>query len=212
MKAFNNTSDEEREDSEEINEIDEEIDEEESEENNEESEEESEENELPDLPEISLKAIKGISSALVSLKREDGSPLVTLEQGDNLSNLKFSNGEKILTMEERWFLYEIAWLLSQKGYEITNNYLSVDWVKILGGHNIRKKMLFENPLMDKNKEKFLIDMEIFRNKADVVVGLERCKRCAGKNTISAERVTRSCDEAVSIFVKCMDCGFSWRAQ
>lgn len=186
---------------------------EESEEELEESEEESEEdNDVPSFSTVSLKVIKEISNVLISLKKEDGSALVNSEQANKLANLKFSNGEKILTMEERWFVYEIAWLLSQKGYDITYNYLSIDWEKVFGNYNIRKKMFFENPLLDKNKEKFLLDMEIFTNKSDVVVGLMKCKKCGSDSTISASVQSRSCDEMETIKVMCLMCKFRWTAQ
>ena len=79
--------------------------------------------------------------------------LVTSEQANNLANLEFKNGEKILSLEERWFVYEIIWLVKEVGYEKIINFLSNDWEKVLGSHNIRKKMMFENPLMEKTKEK-----------------------------------------------------------
>ena len=73
-------------------------------------------------------------------------------------------------------------------------------------------MLFENPLMSPLKEKFAIDMEIYRNKSDVVVGSEKCRRCKSESTISSEKQTRCADEMTSIKVYCNDCGFKWTAQ
>jgi len=171
--------------------------------------------ELSDLPPISKKQIKSISKILTGIKKEDGTDLVTKEQADTLAALRFKeSGEQILTLEDRNFLYEIIWLLQSEkvGYEGVYNFLTTNWEKVLGKHNIRKKMLFENPLMSKEREKFLLDMEIYRNKVDVEEGGIDCPRCKSSSTISREKQTRSADEAMSIYVTCIDCKYRWQVQ
>ena len=156
--------------------------------------------------------VKSVGGILLNLKKEDGTALVNKEEAKTLENLKFKNGENILSLQYKWFVYEIIWLLNKKGYEITYNYLNANWETFFGSHNIRKKMLFENPLMESTREKFLIDMEIFRKKSDLTEAGEKCKRCQSESTVSIEKQTRSCDEAVSISIWCQSCGFKWRAQ
>ena len=168
--------------------------------------------ELPPLPPISSKQLKGVVDILISLKDEKGEKLLTKEQATELASLRFSNGETILNLEHRWFIYEMVWLVNKKGYEITTNFLSVNWEKALGSHNIRKKMFFENPLMEGPKEKFAVDMEIYRNKSEVVVGGEACRKCRSSSTISLEVQCRSADESVTIKVTCLECGYKWTAQ
>lgn len=163
-----------------------------------------------DLPSISSK--NSVVNILTQLKKEDGNSLVSSDEANNLANLKFNNGELILSLQERWFIYEIFWLLNKTGYTTTYNYLTVDWEKIFGEHNIRKKMLFENPLMSKTKDKFLLDMEIYRNKIDVVEGGEKCRRCHSDATVAVEKQTRSADEQVTIKIYCTSCKFKWTAQ
>ena len=157
-----------------------------------------------ELPSLSKK-VKDVSSILVSLGG------ISKSEADTLTGLKFSDGEKILSLEEVWFIYEMVWVLKQVGYEKTLNFLSVNWEKVLGKMNIRKKMLFENPLMEKTKEKFALDMEIYRNKVDVEKG-EPCKRCRSENTISKGTFARSADEPEVIKIYCVSCGFRWTAQ
>lgn len=163
-------------------------------------------------PDLSRRVPKNITEILLNLKKENGDNLVNKEEANNLSNLKFKNGETMLNMENRWFVYEIVWLLNKLGYEATYNYLNVDWEKVVGNFNIRKKMMFENPLMSPAKEKFAVDMEIYRNKVDIVEGGEKCRRCQSDATYSVEKQTRSCDEAISIRIWCSACGFRWNAQ
>lgn len=163
------------------------------------------------LPKIS---IKNIQTVLTSLKKEDGTALVTPEEANNLVALKFSNKEPILTLEDRSFLIEVAWLLAHPnvGYEKTRNFLSTNWEKVFGTlHNIRTKMLFENPLLEPARDKFALDMEIFRNKTDVVVGGENCPRCGSQETISSERQLRACDEMSTLKCYCLSCTLRWTA-
>ena len=159
----------------------------------------------------SIPKLNNINKTLTSLKKEDGSALVTSEQADNLLSVKFTNGENILTLEDRNFLYEIVWLLNEKGYDITYNFLSTDWEKILGSYNIRKKMLFENPLLERAREKFNTDLNIYKTKVEVSAG-EKCRKCGSTETVSISKQTKSCDEQVSIKLVCINCKFRWSAQ
>ena len=156
--------------------------------------------------------VKSVGGILLNLKKEDGTALVNKEEAKTLENLKFKNGENILSLQYKWFVYEIIWLLNKKGYEITYNYLNTNWETFFGSHNIRKKMLFENPLMESTREKFLIDMEIFRKQTDLVEAGEKCRRCQSDSTVSTEKQQKSCDESVNIYIFCLSCSFKWRAQ
>ena len=160
-----------------------------------------------------LKSVKNINKILPSIKNKEGNPLLTKEQAKTLSKLKFKESKEIiLTLEDRNFLYEIIWLISELGYEITYNFLTTDWEKVLGSHNIRKKMLFENPLLSKEREKFLVDMEIYRDKVDIEKGGANCPKCQSSSTMSINVQTRSGDEMTAIVMWCTDCKFKWYAQ
>ena len=90
---------------------------------------------LPPLPALSTKATKGITSILSVLKAQNdnntnntnnnntnntnNTKLLTSEEVNSLVNLRFKNGDMILSLEERWFVYEIVWILTSKGYDIT---------------------------------------------------------------------------------------------
>lgn len=154
------------------------------------------------LPSLSKK--ESIESVLKSLKLTDG-------EVKSLKELKFSNGEPILTLEDRNFIYEIVWLIKEKGYDVAYNFLSADWEKVLGSYNIRKKMLFENPLLEKAKDKFYLDMNIYKTRVEVEAG-EKCRKCGSTETISIEKQCRSADEAATIKITCINCKFRWTAQ
>ena len=152
---------------------------------------------LPKLPKN-----ESISSVLKKLD------ILTDEQIKNLTELKFSNGENILTLEDRNFLYEIVWLIKEKGYDVAYNFLSADWEKVLGSMNIRKKILFENPLMESAKDKFYSDMNIYKTRVSVEAG-EKCRKCGSTETISIAAQLRSADEGMSYKHQCVQCKFRW---
>ena len=147
---------------------------------------------------------KGLVPALTALK-------INKDEANSLAALKFNNGEYKLTLEDRNFVYEMVWLLNQVGFEKTFNFLSTDWEKVLGSHNIRKRMLFENPLMEKTRDKFILDMDIFKNSVEVEAG-EKCRKCGSEETISVVLQLRSADEASSIKHVCLGCGKKWASQ
>ena len=166
----------------------------------------------PEIPTIEPKKILSVESVLMKMKNSDGKPLVTSDQAKNLANLKFErSGEEILSLEHAWLIYEVSWMLDQLGYDATYNFLSKDWMKIFGSQNIRKKMFFENPLLERNKEKLLADMSVYQKQTDVEMG-EPCKRCGSENTVAISKQCRSSDEAETIKIWCGSCGFRWVAQ
>ena len=169
----------------------------------------------PDLPKLtkgstSSSGNKGMVSTLLAIKK-NGKSILTNDQARELSSLKFRDGEYRLTLEDRNFVYEIVWLLKEVGYEKTYNFLSADWEKVLGSHNIRKRMLFENPLLDRARDKFILDMDIFKTTVQVEAG-EKCRKCGSEETISVTMQTRSADEASTIKHVCVACKNRWTSQ
>lgn len=157
---------------------------------------------LPKLPEINKGLIQDVETTLVSLNVEK-------DEAKALTDLNFVNNGPILTMEDRYFIYEVLGMLKKVGYEETYKFLNQGWEYSLG---IRKKMLFESPLMRRAREKFQVDMEIYRNKPDPVTHGEKCLKCQSDSTISITTQTKSSDEISTIKVKCLQCGFRWTAQ
>lgn len=157
------------------------------------------------LPELS-KSSKTVSSLLLKVNKN-----MTKEQANNLASIKLSDGDTLLTMEDSYFLYEISWLFKEVGYEKTYNFLNANWERILGSYNIRKKILFENPLFEKTKDKFIADMDIFKNTVQVEAG-EKCKKCGSEETMSVVSQVARCDEQQTIRLYCLQCKNKWRAQ
>ena len=170
-----------------------------------------------EIPKLSDKASRSLGTLLGSLKKDDGSALLTKDQAAALTNIKLSNGENLILPEDRYFLLEVSNMVNKLGYEKTYEYLSnggnQKWDEKLGGFkDLRKKILFLSPLMQPARDKAQIDMEIYRNKPDVVIGGENCKKCGSNQVISTESQNRRCDEISTIMCACLQCSYKWRAQ
>jgi len=164
----------------------------------------------PAIPQI---ATQSLVNLLPSIKKEDGSPLVNHTQSIALASLNFKNGESVLTLSDRYFVYEVTNLLNVLDYDLVYNFLAVDWEKVFGsGPQLRRKILFDNPLLEPARERLALDMEIFRNRVDVSKGAVDCKKCGSEETISVERQIRSADEPMTIRVTCLQCKYKWTAQ
>jgi len=164
----------------------------------------------PAVPQVPAQNLVNI---LASLKKENGSALVDYNQAIALTSLKFERGDNILTLEDRPFVYEVVNMLYTLDYEIVYNFLNAGWEKVFGqSANLRNKIIFENPLLSKAKDKMAMDMEIYRNKISVEVGAVNCKKCGSQETMSVEKQQRSSDEPMTIKVTCLQCNYKWTAQ
>ena len=164
----------------------------------------------PAVPEI---ATQSLVNLFPSMKKADGTPLVDYNQSIALTSIKFSTGEPVLSLNHRYFVYEIVNMLDSLDYDVVYNFLSADWAKVFGNvHDIRKKILFETPLLDSARDKLQMDMEIYRDRLDISIGAINCPKCSSKETMSKERQNRAADEPVSIYCSCLQCNYKWRAQ
>jgi len=155
---------------------------------------------------------QALVNLLPTFKKSDGTPIVDYNQALSLTSLRFKTGEAVLSANHRYFLYEVINMLQTLDYEIVYNFLSADWSKVFPGSDIRRKVLFENPLLEKSKEKQLLDMEIFRTALEIEIGAVDCPKCKSSETMSLEKQTKSGDEGFSIRCTCLQCGHKWRAQ
>lgn len=73
-----------------------------------------------------------------------------------------------------------------------------------------RELIFNHPLLEKARIKERIDLEIFRTKIRGSAGVFQCPRCGSRETVSAEKQTRSADEPMTIKITCVACGFNWK--
>ena len=154
-----------------------------------------------------------LNSILSSLTNSEGSKLLTPNQVNDLMSLQFSDGELMLTLEDRYFVYEVVNMVNSIGYDATYNFLSVDWIAVFGPvYDIRDKIILVNPLLEQAKMKQLMDLEVLTGQIEVSKGAVDCRRCGSEETISVERQQRAADEPMTIKVTCLQCRYKWTAQ
>ena len=172
---------------------------------------------LPSLPKVSEESV---FSVLTNLSNKSGNKLVTNEQALILADIVFpGTDEKVLTINNRYFLFEIVGTIMDKDYETTKIFLEHDWINTYkDDHNdndeisydeVRKFMLMQGPTMLKARNKFNTDLDIYRNTIEITVGSHKCKRCGSTNTMSLPVQNRAADEATAFKVTCVDCKNKW---
>jgi DNA-directed RNA polymerase subunit M/transcription elongation factor TFIIS len=70
----------------------------------------------------------------------------------------------------------------------------------------KNKYFFSHPFFDNIKQCIQEEEAFISTPPEIDEGVIECKRCHGKKTFSFTKQTRSSDEAVTVFVRCVDCG------
>lgn len=160
-------------------------------------------------------------SKIITLLNNLKQPILSKHEINNLVNLNFQDGTKILSLDtplDKGFFLDIIWLMATLGYDPIFNFLNHDWEKILkippntSNTLRRKKILFDNPIFGKNKNDLYLELYYFKHPVLITEGAIECPKCGSMETLSSIRQTRSADEPSSIFVTCIECGNRWRAQ
>lgn len=95
-------------------------------------------------------------------------------------------------------------------YEIHTEWVSVPKLEDIFLFIKKKKMGY-------NHDQFLSIKSCFQEEEDFIInppvieeGVIECKKCKSKRTFSFNKQTRSSDEAVTVFVRCVDCKTQFR--
>jgi len=147
------------------------------------------------------------------LRDKNNNPVFTPDQVRSLRSLTLITGRPVLVAGP--IMYQFIVFALQNGATKT-----MDWIQsneIIGepGKTVWKtheEILWDSPSLESAREKFAIDIEIFKNKSAVTEGLFECPRCHSKKTIVSERQARSADEPTNITVTCDACRKQWRVQ
>lgn len=74
----------------------------------------------------------------------------------------------------------------------------------------KKKFAYEHVNYDRIRRELKEEEDFIMNPPVVDEGVIQCKKCKSLRTISFNKQTRSGDEAVSVFVRCVDCGAQFK--
>jgi len=74
-----------------------------------------------------------------------------------------------------------------------------------------ESLIFNNKLMKKERERFIIEDKTAREKIVLQEGgLFKCKKCGSTAIMVTQLQTRSADEPMTTFFNCTKCNYAWR--
>lgn len=68
---------------------------------------------------------------------------------------------------------------------------------------------WDHPFYDPFHEKLNEHDDFIVHPFDIAEGISQCGRCKSKRTFSSQVQVRSCDEPMTTFSRCADCGNTW---
>ena len=168
----------------------------------------------PVAPDITKTQVESLNTLLSKINKPDGSPVVNYDELLKLTTLQNAENDALLSLEDRYFIYEIINMVDKLSFPDAYKFLlnEIENNKTLPINYLRRKILFDSPLLEPAKNRMELDMEIFRDTIDVTVGAVDCKKCGSSETMATEKQQRSADEPMTIKVTCLQCKHHWTAQ
>lgn len=130
---------------------------------------------------------------------------VSKETYSKLTSIATSNGDRLVTLLSIGDLYE---LLSQ----IRTDPLVLDYLQTTTAQTF-EDMMWNSPYYNKQRASELIDADIKLNRrSNIVSDNVPCKKkgCPSKRIDITMRQTRSADEPMTTFYRCLECGHTWK--
>ncbi len=146
------------------------------------------------------------------LKNEKNS--LNLERGIFNYALKEAERQKVV---KKWDNKHFVQIYIDRLRSIVNN-LSDEIIKNISDGTVLPHVVAFMTHQEMNHEKWakLIETKSKRDKSKFEVNMAAatdtftCRKCKGKNCTYYTQQTRSCDEASTVFVQCLDCGTRWK--
>ncbi len=146
------------------------------------------------------------------LKNEKNS--LNLERGIFNYALKEAERQKVV---KKWDNKHFVQIYIDRLRTIVNN-LSDEIIKSISEGAVLPHIVAFMTHQEMNHKKWakLIEMKSKRDKSKFEVNMAAatdtftCRKCKGKNCTYYTQQTRSCDEATTVFVQCLDCGTRWK--
>lgn len=95
-------------------------------------------------------------------------------------------------------------------YEIHTEWNSLPKLEDLYLGIKKKNFAYDHEQYYNIKQTFREEEDFIMNPPIIEEGVISCKKCKSKRTFSFNKQTRSSDEAVTVFVRCVDCGTQFR--
>ena len=73
-----------------------------------------------------------------------------------------------------------------------------------------KKTTFNFSLFNSAKEKYLFNFKLNISEIELEDGIDTCNKCNKNKTLRVQIQTRSADEPITNFIRCINCGNRWK--
>ena len=122
---------------------------------------------------------------------------------DMLLKLKL-NSEQMFSLKYRDFLVEAVYLINSIGFDE-----SYKFFKTQQKEKDRFNIIKNCPAFDESRRSFFL--EITKDlRTEIAESYIPCIKCKKKTVVTESRQTRSADEGMTNFHKCMSCGAAWQ--
>lgn len=131
--------------------------------------------------------------------------LITQENANMLSQLRFADGSSFLSSRYPDFVYQLIAIVAAVGFDNTYAFLTskVSW---LNPHEVLRM----SPLTEGARR--VEQQELIKYRPIPKEGFYECKYCGSNETVTTEKQSRSGDEAMSQKVQCLSCKRRWTVQ
>ena len=126
----------------------------------------------------------------------------TEEQISQIITLTYPNGAPIITSNRRDILQEIISMLLKESFD--------DVIKFLSLAPDPDYILWEQKALTEAQADLVREIAIQQAEEVGIKGVGKCKYCSSNELVFAQKQTRSGDEPMTIFIRCVNCGKQWR--
>jgi DNA-directed RNA polymerase subunit M/transcription elongation factor TFIIS len=163
-----------------------------------------------------LKEIEKQIAIVKPIRRRKAVEQEKKEEKDEFSEfLKSQFTEKQIKRLEKYSLqdrYEVIGLIfeliNESGESINKELVDKALDEIEG---IENNYLFNNRIMNKERESLILNLKISRKKIVLKEGsIYKCSKCGSNKIFTTQLQMRRADEPMTTFFQCTSCGYSWR--
>lgn len=123
----------------------------------------------------------------------------SIETNRKIMNKHITALAKEMNLDPMDLLYEVAYLLREEKMKLK------DIVELVKSGKIHKNHKNFNNIIQRIEE-----TDKYLDKPfETTEGAEKCRKCGSQRTISYNKITRSLDEGVAVFVFCVECKYRY---
>lgn len=126
----------------------------------------------------------------------------TEEQVKVLLQLRYSNGNLIIDPNRKDIIMEIIGMLRIQSFD--------EIIDFLTDAPSQEYILWDQKSMDEGRNKVSREIDMNQAKDEGVKGIGKCRYCPSTELAFATKQTRSGDEPMTVFVRCVMCQKQWR--